>query len=162
MAKFGRSFVSGTYRVRNTAKYRGSNGGGGAYAAQYRSSWELRLMGWLDSNPNVVEWGSERIVIQYVDRADHNPHRYYMDFDFTVRDREGKLHRFLVEVKPDAETRPPVPPKRLTESAKRNFLMKQLTYAKNVSKWEAARKYATAKGYSFMILTEKNAAFLNG
>ena len=162
MAKYGRSFVSGTYHVHNTTKYRGSNGGGGARAAQYRSSWELRLMGWLDSNPNVVEWGSERMVVQYVDKVDGRVHRYFVDFDFVVRGKDGNLKRIWCEVKPDAETRPPVPPRRMTESAKRNLLMKNMTYVRNQSKWEAAIAEARRRGATFMVLTEKNASFFNG
>ena len=151
----------GTYHVVNESKYRGSMNGGGARAAQYRSSWELRLMGWLDSNPNVVEWGSERIVVQYRDPVDNGIHRYFIDFDFVVKDSGGKMKKFFAEVKPDDQTRPPEQPKRMTEKGKINFMMKLRTFAKNQAKWEAAKKYASKVGATFMIITEKNCSFFN-
>ena len=35
----------------------------------YRSLWERKFMGWCDLNENVIEWGSEEIIIPYRSRT---------------------------------------------------------------------------------------------
>lgn len=155
-------FSQGTYHVQNTKKYQGSSNGGTSTTCIFRSSWERRLMVWLDMNPAVISWGSELISIPYVNKLDGTSHRYYIDFNFKVKDAEtGSTKTFWVEVKPSDQTVPPKQPKRLTEAAKRNYAMKSLTYVQNISKWEMAKKMAKKHGAIFMILTEQNAQFLN-
>jgi hypothetical protein len=152
--------TQGTYRVINPSKFRGSLNGGGALTCIYRSSWERRLMAWLDTNPAILAWGSERVIVQYNDESDLGKlRRYFIDFDFELRDQEGKLKKFWCEVKPHEYTIPPKQPKRLTESTKRNYLMNSLTYVRNVCKWNAAKKSAINHGATFFILTEQNASF---
>lgn len=117
----------------------------------YRSSWELKFFNWCDANPSVVKWSSEEIIIPYRCPTDNRIHRYFPDALIRVRDKQGKLKTYLVEIKPDVQTRPPEQPKRKTK----RFITEVMTWGKNSAKWEAARAYCKDRGYEFIILTEK-------
>ena len=67
--------LKGKYITRNSAKYRGDYRN-----IIYRSSWELKFMKYCDMNPNILEWGSEEIVIPYRSPLDNRVHRYFVDF----------------------------------------------------------------------------------
>ena len=56
----------------------------------------------------------------------------------------------LVEIKPKQQTQQPKPGKKQTRKA----LNETMTWAKNVSKWEAAEQYAYERGWSFQVWTE--------
>ena len=64
----------GKYAPQNPEKYKGN-----AKNIIYRSMWELRFMKYCDSNPSILEWSSEEIVIPYRS-LDNKIHRYYPDF----------------------------------------------------------------------------------
>ena len=51
---------SGTFRPKNPRKYAGDPNN-----IIYRSTWEARVMNWLDKNPNIITWASEEIAIPY-------------------------------------------------------------------------------------------------
>ena len=51
----------GKYRPSYPEKYRGDYTN-----IVYRSLWELKFMKYCDSNENILEWGSEEIVLPYV------------------------------------------------------------------------------------------------
>ena len=89
---------SGRYRVKNTKKYEGDHTG-----VVYRSLWEKHAFKWCDDNPKVVKWSSEEVVIPYLYEVDKRYHRYFMDLKMVMED--GKT--WLVEIKPDKETRIP-------------------------------------------------------
>ena len=57
----------------------------------------------LDLNVNVVEWASEEIVIPYRYPIDGKMHRYFPDF--YVKTSKGE--KFLIEVKPKTQPKPP-------------------------------------------------------
>ena len=107
-------------------------------------------MVWCDKNENVLEWGSEEIVIPYVSPVDNRVHRYFPDFYVRARTRSGRTQRFIVEVKPKSQT---APPKRKGRVTKR-YLSEVKTYAVNDAKWKAAREYCNDRKMEFMILTE--------
>jgi hypothetical protein len=62
------------------------------------------------------------------------------------------LKTYLIEIKPESQTLPPVPPKKKTK----RFIQEVMTYGKNQAKWKAATEYAKDRGWEFMILTEKH------
>lgn len=115
-----------------------------------RSSWETRFANWCDRSPSIVGWVSEEIVIPYLCPTDGKVHRYFVDFVIKVKDKTGNVKTYLVEVKPDKQTRPPEPPKRKT----RQYINEVLTWGKNEAKWKAAREYAKDRGWEFKIITE--------
>lgn len=114
----------------------------------YRSSWELKYMMMLDTDPNVIEWGSECIIIPY--RIDPMPNlrRYFIDF--FVKTADGKVK--LIEIKPASQTLPPKPGKK----RQKTVLKETMTYAMNQAKWKAARIYCDKKGWEFQIMTEND------
>lgn len=115
-----------------------------------RSSWETRFAKWCDVNPSVVKWCSEETIIPYRCPTDGRLHRYFVDFKVKIRDKQGNIKTYVVEVKPSAQTRPPAYPGRQTK----RYLTESLTFMKNQAKWEAAERYCKDRGYTFIIITE--------
>jgi hypothetical protein len=112
-----------------------------------RSSWETRFASWCDKNPSVLKWSSEETIVPYRCPTDSRIHRYFVDFKITVS--TGKT--YIVEVKPAAQTQPPIYPGRQTQ----RYITESLTFMKNKAKWEAAIEFAKDRGWEFKIITEK-------
>ncbi len=119
--------------------------------AFYRSSLELKFMRFCDNNPNVIKWGSENVIIPYMSPIDNKAHRYFVD-NFVVIKEGNITTKYLIEIKPDKQTRPPA----VKYKKKEHLIYEQATYAVNTSKWEAARKVCKQKGWEFLIITEKH------
>jgi hypothetical protein len=130
---------SGRYRVKNTNKYEGDH-----TKVVYRSLWEKHAFRWCDDNPNVKLWSSEEVVIPYLYEVDNRYHRYFMDLKMVMEN--GKT--YLIEIKPDKETRIPTGSKKT-----KRYLNESFTY---INKWTAAKEYAENRGWYFEIWTEKN------
>jgi hypothetical protein len=143
-----RTFRQGTFACKHPEKYKGT------FPILYRSAWESKVMLMLDNNPNIISWGSESVVIPYQNPLTGRTSRYFVDFNITMRDKEGNLKKFLIEIKPYSQTLPPVQT-RNTRSLQR----RQAEYIKNQKKWEAAQQWCKAKGYNFCVLTEKHLGF---
>ena len=137
-------FKQGIYKPVNT-KYKGKS-----YPV-YRSSWELKFFRWCDLNNNVLEWNSENVVIPYRLGNTGKPRRYIVDNTIVMK-QNGKLQKYLVEIKPYSQT---IPPKPHGNKKKSTVIYEQVTYAKNKSKWMAAEQWCKKYGYKFIILTEK-------
>lgn len=116
-----------------------------------RSSWETRFASWCDKNPSIIKWSSEETVIPYRCPTDNKLHRYFVDFQIQVMQRDGKLKRYLVEVKPAKQCVPPEYPGRQTKK----YITESLVYIKNQAKWKAATEYCKDRGWEFKIITEK-------
>lgn len=115
-----------------------------------RSSWETKFAIWCDRNPSVTKWQSEETVVPYRCPTDNKIHRYFIDFRVQVRTKEQELKTYLVEIKPDHQTRPPEYPGKKT----RKYITESFAYIKNQAKWKAAKQYALDRGWDFIILTE--------
>lgn len=118
----------------------------------YRSSYELKFMKWCDMNVSVKRWASEEIVIPYLSPMDNLLHRYFVDFFIEVETKDGKIKKYLVEVKPYRYTQPPVIPQRKTQ----RFISEVKQWGVNNAKWDAAKRYAAQRGWEFMLITEKD------
>jgi len=116
-----------------------------------RSSWETKFALWCDKNPSVVKWSSEETIIPYRCQTDNKIHRYFVDFRIKVKQTDGTLKTYIIEIKPDAQTRPPEFPGKKT----RKFMTEAFTFIKNQSKWKAAEQWCLDRGYEFKILTER-------
>jgi hypothetical protein len=116
-----------------------------------RSSWELQFCRWCDRNSSVIKWGSENIVIPYISPIDGKTHRYFTDFALIIKTDEGKIEKWIVEVKPSCQCDIPVKGRKREET----YLREQATYIINQTKWEAANKVAQRMGAKFIVLTEK-------
>jgi hypothetical protein len=118
----------------------------------YRSLWERKFMVYCDLNENIIEWGSEEIALPYRSPIDRKIHRYFPDFYIKVKESNGSIKKYLIEIKPKRQTVPPPKPQRQTKK----YLYEAYEYAKNQSKWEAAREWCADRGYEFKILTESD------
>lgn len=138
----------GKYRPRHPEKYVGDINN-----IIWRSTWELKFLRWLDGTPSVLKYNSEEVVIPYISPIDGRPHRYFVDFWFTAKDKDtGKLKKHLVEVKPDYQTRPPKVQQRVTPK----YLNEVKTWGVNEAKWNAAKAFCDDKGWQFHIITERD------
>lgn len=116
-----------------------------------RSSWEVKCFGFMDRNPDVLEWHSEEIVIPYKSPVDGQYHRYFPDIWARIKSSDGRIKSYLIEIKPFAQTQEPQIKKRITKQ----YINEVCTYGINTAKWKAAKTYCLERGWEFMILTEK-------
>ena len=136
----------GKYTPKNPEKYKGNPDN-----IIWRSTWEVRVMKQLDENPNVLWWGSEELFIRYYSPIDNKIHRYFPDFVVKVKKKDDTVMTYLLEVKPEAQTKPPKQKKKT-----RRYLEESKTYIINQSKWKAATEFCKEHGWQFKILTEKD------
>lgn len=109
-------------------------------------------MVYCDKNDNIIEWGSEEIVIPYRSPLDGRIHRYFPDFYIKVKENTGAIQRYIIEIKPKRQC---IEPKKQIKVTKK-YLYEVTEYAKNQAKWEAARDYCDDRKLKFKILTEDN------
>lgn len=133
------------FKPRNPGKYKGD-----PTTIVNRSSWETKFCIWLDQNPSVLEWNSEEVVIPYICPTDNKMHRYFVDMFVKIKDKQGQVKKYLVEIKPKAQTQPP---KTQTRKTKR-YIKEVMTWGKNQAKWKAAKRFAKLHDMEFLILTE--------
>jgi hypothetical protein len=136
---------SGTFKPSNPQKYVGDYKN-----IIYRSSWEAKLMSWLDKNPSIVSWASEEVVIPYISPVDGRWHRYFPDFVVKVRDKNGTLKTMMLEVKPKKQTKEPEQQRRVTK----RYITEVTTWGVNQAKWKAATEYCLDRGWEFKLITE--------
>ena len=117
----------------------------------YRSLWERKFMVYCDLNENILEWGSEEIVLPYRSPVDGRVHRYFPDFYIKVKESTGRIKKMIIEIKPKRQCSPPSKPKKQTKG----YLREAYEYAKNQAKWEAASEWCKDRGYIFKVFTEK-------
>lgn len=137
--------LKGKFIPRNISKYRGDYRN-----IIYRSSWELKFMKYCDLNHNILEWGSEEIIIPYRSPLDGKIHRYFVDFYIKVKDVNSNIQKYLIEVKPKKQTKEPKVQKKMTKK----YIYEVTEYAKNQAKWKAAQEYCDDRNYKFMLITE--------
>ena len=116
----------------------------------YRSLWERKFMVYCDNNQNILEWGSEEIVVPYRSPLDNRYHRYFPDFYIKVRESSGKIKKMIIEIKPQRHCIEPKVQKRKTKA----YIYEVVEYAKNQAKWKAAEEWCLDRGYEFKVLTE--------
>jgi hypothetical protein len=68
-------YYQGRFKPKNPKKYMGD-----PTNIIYRSGWEFKLMRYLDVHPDVIEWGSEELIVPYRSPIDGRMHRYFPDF----------------------------------------------------------------------------------
>lgn len=110
-------------------------------------------MGYLDSNPNVIQWSSEELFIPYRSPLDGKWHRYFPDFIIRMKHKDGKIITKMIEIKPHSQSVPPEPKSKGKHTKK--YLKEVATWGLNSSKWSAAKEYCDTKNWEFVVLTEK-------
>ena len=116
----------------------------------YRSLWERKFMVYCDTNPNILEWGSEELALPYRSPLDNRYHRYFPDFYIKVKESSGKIKKMIIEIKPQKQCVEPKVQKRKTKA----YIYEVVEYAKNQAKWKAAEEWCLDRGYEFKVLTE--------
>lgn len=139
-------FIQGIYTPINKTKYLGTGN------PVYRSALERDFFLFFDKNTNVTAWASEGIVIPYFFSVDNKVHKYYVDLIAAIKDGNGVIQKYLIELKPHSQT---LPPKQSNRKKTSTVLYENLMYEKNQCKWKAASEYAAKKGMRFVVLTEK-------
>jgi hypothetical protein len=143
---FGNKSYKGWFTPKNPKKYNGDPNN-----IIYRSSWENRVMKWLDEHPNVIWWNSEELIIPYRSPVDNKMHRYFPDFIVKMRKKDGLVMTYVIEIKPDSQTKIPTQKRRT-----KRYLQEAATYAVNQEKWRAADIFCKEHGWEFLVLTEKH------
>jgi hypothetical protein len=114
-----------------------------------RSSWEIKLLNWLDGNPSVIIYNSEGLIVPYLSPVDNKEHKYYVDFLAKMRLKDGTIKTYAIEVKPAKEM---VPPRK--NKNKERMITEVTTYVTNQAKWAYAKEYCESRGIVFLVLNE--------
>lgn len=138
-------YHQGFYKLKNKHKYKGN-----PENIVFRSSWELKVLKYLDEHPSILWFASEELAIPYLNPIDKKPHRYFPDFILRVKRKDGKEETHMWEVKPYKQTQMPTQKKKT-----KRFLQESMTYAINQEKWRAAELFCLEHGWKFSVITEK-------
>ena len=130
-------YQSGKYAPTNPDKYLGKR------VPHYRSGWELAVFRMCDNHPAILGWGSETHRIPYRNPLTGKQSTYVPDLLIVYKDRKGKNHAEIVEIKPASQT--------LGEA--RTQAQKAAAVV-NQAKWEAASAFAKSNGMGFRVITE--------
>ena len=160
------NYNQGNYIPKNKDKVIKLNTQGGVY---FRSSWEKKIMHWLDNNNTITKWGAECMRIPYqkthFDNGDTKikEHSYFPDFYYEMRLSDDTLKQVVVEVKPMKEFQMVqdlnegklnVPENGMKKL--KNFEYDLKMAYKNKQKWETMINWCNKKGYDFIIITEQH------
>jgi len=139
MGKRRTKFANDFYVPVNPKKYIGS------HKPQYRSSWELKFMRFLDHHPSVVEWASEPMRIPYFNQYTRSQSVYVPDFLVVYQTKKKRIVE-LLEIKP----------KKQVSVNEAKSKADKLAVGLNMMKWEAAAAYCRNKNMKFRVITEED------
>lgn len=143
----------GRFIPRNPSKYQGDYNN-----IVYRSSWECKVMNYIDKNPDILSWSSEELYIPYLSPVDNKYHRYFPDFIIKVRQKTtNQVITLVVEVKPEKQSRPPQKKSRVTKQ----YIHEVVTWGVNRAKWKAAIDYCKDRKWQFMVMTSTDGVEFN-
>lgn len=137
-------FTQGHYTPKNPEKYVGD-----IAKCVYRSSYELEMHTFLDSNTRVLRWNSECVAIPYIKPTDGKLHRYFPDYWVEYVNKDGEILQEIIEVKPKSQTRAP-------RRTGKQSLYERVQFAVNIAKWEACKRWCDQNGMKFRIITERS------
>ena len=133
-------YANGFYQLLNPGKYVGKK------TPHYRSGWEHTFMRFCDNNPNVLQWASESIHINYKNPFTNKATIYVPDFFIVYVDKSGAKRAELIEIKPSTQV--------AVESAKST--RDQAAAVLNMYKWQAAQAWCKTQGITFRVVTEND------
>jgi hypothetical protein len=116
----------------------------------YRSLWERKFMVYCDLSENILEWGSEEIALPYRSPIDNKIHRYFPDFYIKVKEKNGQIKKYIIEIKPKKQTVEPKVQKKKTKG----YIYEVYEYVRNQAKWKAAEEFCKDRMWEFKVLTE--------
>lgn len=109
------------------------------------SGWELKVDMFLDTNPNIIKWGSEIIKIPYYNPLKKRQSIYIPDYYVQVLTSKGIIKNVIYEVKPASQT----------FISKAKSFHNKCALLVNRFKWKAALDFCNKHGIEFKILTEE-------
>ena len=139
-------YHQGKFNPQNPEKYKGDSNN-----IVYRSSWELKFMRYCDRREDIIEWGSEEFFIPYFDPTTEKVRRYFPDFYIKLKDKDGNIKKYIIEIKPKKQT---VKPQNTKRKQNKTYINEVLTYEKNMAKWKAADIFCKKNLLEFKIITE--------
>lgn len=146
----GGMYRQGYFKPVNPQKYVGDPG-----KIIFRSTWEKKFATYCDLNDKIVAWSSETIQVPYLNPVEGATRLYNLDFYLKVQQEDGNVKHFIAEVKPAKKLLKPVLPKnRLSEKRVEAHILQMREYAVNMAKFHAAKEWAKARGWEFIIVTE--------
>lgn len=131
--------AKGIYKVKNPEKYLGDPS-----KVRFLSSWESMFMVNCDTNPNILQWGSEEFSVKYWNPIKNKVCNYIPDFIIKYKGQDGKLITEVIEIKPKKQS---VVSKRMNNYDKIQLVI-------NEAKWTAAKAVCDQYGIRFRVLTE--------
>lgn len=146
-------FKQGYFTPRHPEKYTGT------LPVKYKSGLEERCLNYFDMNDNVVRYCYEPFFIPYQkpifenNKIHFEERKYYVDFIVEIRQKNGELKKYIVEVKSKSETEVPKQPKKMTFKNRQRLMEENKTFMVNKCKWETAATWARAHGAEFIHLT---------
>ncbi len=166
MANYLKDCLKQEYHLIHPEKYLGTT------KLVCKSSWEYKFFYLCDLNQNIVSWAYEGTTVPYFNPIKGKYTLYKPDIFCNIRQPNGELKAFLIEIKPLKMTLPPTPPKvpstkspytmKKFETAMRRYEINKYNYAVNQSKWEQAKHWCLKHNITFLLVTEKTVpAFLN-
>ena len=93
---------------------------------------------------------SPKFYIPYFNPVKQKVCKYFPDFILKVKEQNGEIKKYVVEIKPKKQTAPPKPKSRVTKS----YIQEVYTYETNMAKWEAAKEFCKDNMIEFKIITE--------
>jgi hypothetical protein len=142
-----RHYKQGVFKPLNPQKYNGT------VPIIYRSGLELKYFRFFDKNPSILSWSSESIVVPYANPLTGRTHRYFVDNSVVMRNKDGVIKKYLIEIKPHSKL---LPPPHSNKRSPKNTAILQREYIQNKAKWVAASEWSRKHGYQFIIITEKH------
>jgi hypothetical protein len=139
--------AKGMFKPLNPKKYLGD-----ISKIRFLSSWELRFLIFCDSNPNILQYGSEEFKIPYFHpikkTIDGKPKlcHYYPDFIIKYKNSNGHILTEVIEIKPHSQT---IASKKTTTYDKVQLII-------NNAKWTAANAFCKSHNIKFRVVTEKD------
>ena len=154
-------FKGGNYLPKNRDKFYKLNKEGGVY---YRSSYEQKVLIFLDLNEDITLVAVEHLAIPYVLKKvdkynsliSESSHQYFVDFYYELKMQDGSTKRVALEVKPKQQTVPPSfkETSKMSKKQLESYKWAIDEWNKNMSKWTYAIEYCKQKGIFFKIITE--------
>jgi len=143
-------FNQGYFKPNNPQKYVGEQ------PVIYRSSWERKFMIWCDNTSDVLTWSSEPVQIPYWSKFHKKQRTYYPDFYIKIQKKDDTIEHMLIEIKPEAQIKKPMPPTKNTRKALESYKYLAEQYVVNKDKYIAAQEFAIQRGWKFAVMTEKS------
>ena len=142
-------YRSGKYEPRNPEKYIGD-----IHNIIYRSSWEHRFCTYCDTNELILKWSSEPIAIDYYNPLDKKDHKYNVDFYIKVLKESGEEQDWIIEIKPEKQTKKPIYEGVNTLSKLKSYNRNMQIWITNQAKLKAAKEWALKRGFKFGVIDE--------